>query len=38
MNAECGMRNAEFQWEVIRSVTLTLTFRIPHSTFRIGLP
>ena len=33
-NAECGMRNAELQGEVTRSVTLTLTLRIPHSAFR----
>src|SRR5205823_954325 len=35
-NAECGVRNAEFQGEVARNVTLTLTFRIPHSALRTG--
>src|SRR5437773_2499554 len=35
-NAECGMRSAEFQGEVARNVTLTLTFRIPHSALRTG--
>src|SRR5882762_4934907 len=28
------MRSAELQWKVARRATLTLTFRIPHSTFR----
>jgi len=28
------MRNAEFQGEFVRLVTLTLTFRIPNSAFR----
>src|SRR5882762_10753807 len=28
------MRSAELQWKVARPATLTLTFRIPHSTFR----
>src|SRR5438477_1110915 len=28
------MRSAELQWKVARGATLTLTFRIPHSTFR----
>ena len=28
------MRNAESQREVVRLVTLTLTFRIPNSAFR----
>ena len=35
MNAECGMRNAEFQWKVIRGTKPAFTFRIPHSAFRI---
>src|SRR6266699_183493 len=30
------MRSAELQWKVDRRSTLTLTFRIPHSTFRTG--
>ena len=34
-NAECGMRNAELQGKVVRVTTLALTFRIPHSEFRI---
>jgi len=34
-SAECGMRNAELQWRVVRSLTLTDTLRIPHSAFRI---
>src|SRR5437899_1301311 len=34
-NAECGMRSAEFPGRVVRLTTLTLTFRIPHSTLRI---
>src|SRR6059058_2328993 len=29
------MRNAELQGKVVCRTTLTLTFRIPHSTFRI---
>src|SRR5207247_4397335 len=33
-NAECGVRNAELQWEVVRRATPTLTFRIPHSALR----
>src|SRR6266704_786687 len=33
-NAECGVRNAEFQGKVVRRTTLTLTFRTPHSAFR----
>src|SRR5213083_1748648 len=33
-NAECGMRSAEFQGRVVRLTTITLTFRIPHSTLR----
>ena len=28
------MRNAECQGEVVRFMTLTLTFRIPNSAFR----
>src|SRR5947199_390180 len=30
------MRNAELKWEVVRRATLTVTFRTPHSAFRIG--
>ncbi len=30
------MWSAELQCKVIRGVTLTLTFRTPHSAFRIG--
>src|SRR2546428_10821753 len=29
------MRNAELPWKFARCTTLTLTFRIPHSEFRI---
>src|SRR5207237_8240075 len=36
-NAECGMVNAEWQWKVGRRAKLALTFRIPHSAFRIRL-
>jgi len=35
MNAECGIRNAESKWSVVRGTTLHLKFRIPHSTCRI---
>jgi len=34
-NAECGMGNAELKGKVAREMTLTLTFRTPHSEFRI---
>src|SRR6266511_559518 len=34
-NAECGVRNAELEGEVVRITTLTLTFRIPHSGLHI---
>src|SRR5437879_11108886 len=34
-NAECGMSNAESYAEVVRATTLVLTFRNPHSPFRI---
>ena len=34
-NAECGVRNAEFEWEVVRGTTLIPRFRIPNSAFRI---
>src|SRR5213596_4082626 len=33
MNAECGMRNAEFDWGVVRVTTLPL--KTPHSALRI---
>src|SRR5437870_12882570 len=33
MNAECGMRNADFGWGVVRATTLPL--RTPHSALRI---
>jgi len=34
-NSECGMRNSKARsWLYVK---LTLTFRIPHSTFRISL-
>src|SRR2546426_11141598 len=36
MNAECGVRNAELQWQVGRRATLVPPLRIPHSPFRIG--
>src|SRR5206468_11333726 len=36
-SVECGMRNAELQGKVARVTTLTLTLRIPHSAFRIGI-
>jgi len=29
------MGNAELKWKVARRATLTVTFRIPHSAFRI---
>ncbi len=35
-SAEFGMRNAELNGKVARGMTLTLTFRIPHSPFRTG--
>jgi hypothetical protein len=34
-NAEFEMSNAEFQGEVVRLMTPTSIFRIPHSPFRI---
>src|SRR5256886_10271083 len=34
-SAECGMRNAELHGESARGTTDVLTFRTPHSTFRI---
>src|SRR6266550_1543737 len=34
-SAECGLRNAELQWEFARAATSALAFRIPHSEFRI---
>src|SRR6266516_531028 len=34
-NGECGMGNAELKWKVVRDTTVSLTFRIPNSTFRI---
>jgi hypothetical protein len=37
MSSECGMRNAEFQCEVIPGTMLTNSFRIPHSTVHIRL-
>jgi len=36
VNAECGVRNAELKGKVVRCSTLTFTFRISHSAFRIG--
>src|SRR3989442_1812386 len=33
-NAECGMRNAEYQWEHRSASDFPCTFRIPHSAFR----
>ena len=36
-NAECGMRNAELNGWVVHVTTLAVTFRIPHSQFRIGV-
>ncbi len=38
MNSKCEMWNAKLKWEVGRLTTLTDTFRIPHSNFRIQLP
>ena len=35
MNAEWGMRSAELPGKVVRVLTPLLTFRIPHSPFRI---
>src|SRR6266571_8868448 len=35
-SAECGVRNAEFQGEVVRVTTLSLTLRIPHSALGGG--
>src|SRR5207253_6526815 len=33
---ECGMRNAKLQCKVVRGVTLTFTFRIPHLCHQDG--